>query len=114
MVSVQSIFKDVTPQESSKMIIENVDNSEFVLLDVRTPAEYQSGHLEGAINVDYQSDFKAEIEKMNKGKKYLLYCRTGIRSDNAMQIMRYSEFKEVYNMLGGISLWADEGFPIVK
>jgi rhodanese-related sulfurtransferase len=31
-----------------------------------------------------------------------------------MQIMRYSEFKEVYNMLGGISLWADEGFPIVK
>ncbi len=114
MVSEQSIFKDLTPQESKEMITKNDNNPQFVLLDVRTPAEYQNGHLEGAVNVDYQSDFKTEIEKMNKEKKYLIYCRTGIRSDNAMQIMRHFGFKEVYNMLGGISLWTDQGFSVVR
>lgn len=114
MVSEQSIFKDLTPQESQEIIKKNDNNPQFVLIDVRTQGEYQGGHLEGAVNVDYQSDFKTEIEKFDKGKKYLLYCRTGIRSDNAMQIMRYAGFKEVYNMLGGISLWAEEGFSIVK
>jgi rhodanese-related sulfurtransferase len=108
------IFKDVTPQESSEIIKENINNSEFVLLDVRTPSEFQSGHLEGAINVDYQSNFKIEIEKMDKGKKYLLYCKSGIRSANAMQVMRHFGFEEVYNMLGGITYWVDEGRPIIK
>lgn len=108
------IFKDVTPQESSEIIKENINNSEFVLLDVRTPSEFQSGHLERAINVDYQSNFKIEIQKMDKGKKYLLYCKSGIRSANAMQVMRHFGFEEVYNMLGGISYWVDEGRPVIK
>lgn len=108
------IFKDVTPQESSEIIKKNINNSEFVLLDVRTPAEFKSGHLEGAINLDYQNNFKIEIQKMDKGKKYLLYCKSGIRSANAMQVMRHFGFKEVYNMLGGITYWVDEGLPVIK
>jgi rhodanese-related sulfurtransferase len=108
------IFKDVTPQESSEIIKENINSPEFALLDVRTPVEFQSGHLEGAINVDYQSNFKIEIQKMDKEKKYLLYCKSGIRSANAMQVMRHFGFEEVYNMLGGISYWIDEGRPIIK
>ena len=108
------IFKDVTPQESSEIIKENINNPKFVLWDVRTPSEFQSSHLEGAVNVDYQSNFKAEVEKRDKGKKYLLYCKSGIRSANAMEIMRHFGFKEVYNMLGGITYWADEGRPVIK
>ncbi len=108
------IFKDVTPQESSQIIKDNINNPEFVLLDVRTPTEFQSGHLEGAENVDYQSNFKVEIENLDKGKTYLLYCKSGIRSANAMQVMRHFGFNEVYNMLGGITYWADEGLPVIK
>lgn len=114
MVSVKNIFKDLNPQESKEMIIKNNNNPQFILLDVRTPGEYEGGHLKGALNIDYHNDFKSEIENMDKEKKYLLYCRTGIRSANAMQLMRYAGFKEVYNILGGIRLWAKEGFPVVK
>ncbi|PKL67801.1 MAG: rhodanese-like domain-containing protein [Methanobacteriales archaeon HGW-Methanobacteriales-1] len=108
------IFKDITPQESSQIIKDNINNPEFFLLDVRTPAEFQSGHLEGAVNVDYQSNFKVEIEQMDKEKKYLLYCKSGIRSANALEIMRHFGFNEVYNMLGGITYWADEGRPVLR
>ena len=108
------IFKDLTPQESSQIIKDNINNPNFVLLDVRTPVEFQSGHLEGAENVDYQSNFKAEIQTMDKGKKYLLYCKSGIRSANAIQVMLHFGFKEVYNMLGGITNWVDQGLPVIK
>lgn len=108
------IFKDLTPQESSQIIKDNINNPEFVLWDVRTPLEFQSSHLEGAENVDYQSNFKAEIQTMDKGKKYLLYCKSGIRSANAMQVMLHFGFSEVYNMLGGITNWVDQGLPVIK
>ncbi|MDP2837586.1 MAG: rhodanese-like domain-containing protein [Methanobacteriaceae archaeon] len=108
------IFKDVTPQESSEIIKENINNPNFVLWDVRTPLEFQSGHLEGAVNLDYQSNFKAEIQTIDKGKKYLLYCKSGIRSANAMQVMLHFGFNEVYNMLGGITYWTDEGWPVLR
>ncbi len=115
MASGKSIFKDITPQEAAEMIEKNKDNSQFVLLDVRTPAEFESAHLEGAENVDYQSSsFKEEIGQLDKEKKYLVYCRSGIRSANAVQIMRSAGFNEIYNILGGITLWADEGFPLVR
>jgi rhodanese-related sulfurtransferase len=111
----KQVFKDITPQEAKEMINTNINNLQFVLLDVRTPAEFQSAHLEGAENVDYQSSsFSDEIDKMDKGKKYLLYCRSGIRSANALQVMRSKGFREIYNMLGGITLWADEGFSLVR
>ncbi len=108
------IFKDITPQEFSQIIKDNINNPEFVLWDVRTPVEFQSSHLEGAENVDYQHNFKAEIQTMDKEKKYLLYCKSGIRSANAMQVMRHFGFNEVYNMLGGITYWIDEGLPVIK
>lgn len=115
MASEKPIFKDITPQEAAVMINENKNNPQFVLLDVRTPAEFESAHLSGAKNLDYPSNtFLSEIEKLDKSKKYMLYCRSGMRSANALQLMRSKGFKELYHMLGGITLWADEGFPLVR
>lgn len=111
----RQVFKDITPQEARELINENLKNPQFVLLDVRTPTEFFSSHIEGAKNLDYQSgDFNDEINKLDKNKKYLLYCRSGVRSANSFQLMRAAGFKELYNMLGGITLWADEGFPLVR
>ena len=111
----KQVFKDITPQEANEIIKMNDGNAQFVLMDVRTQVEFQGAHLEGAKLVDYQSsEFAGEIAKMDKDKKYLLYCRSGVRSANAMQIMRMEGFKEVYNMLGGIGRWSGEGLPLVK
>ncbi len=97
------------------MIKENKDNQSFFILDIRTPEEFNSGHIEGAINLDfYKEDFRDKLDQLDKDKKYLIYCRTANRSGQALEIMRDLGFTEVYNMLGGIVEWEKEGHPLIE
>ena len=84
-------------------------SEEVVILDVRTPGEYQSGHVKGAMNVDYYADFEAEVQKLPKDKIYLLHCASGRRSGEATAIMRRLGYK-AYNM-GGFDAVKSAGFP---
>lgn len=79
----------------------------LLIIDVRTPQEFAAGNIKGAKLVDYyNANFKAEINKLNKNRPVLLYCRSGRRSAEAMQIMTQElGFKKVYNMLGGFNQW---------
>ena len=109
------IIKNITPEEVYISIQENKDNPNFVILDVRTPEEFLSEYIENSVNLDYYSDtFRNDLEKLDKNKTYLLYCRSGRRSENALNIMKEFDFKEVYNMLGGIIKWKSEGLPTTK
>jgi len=113
--SVQAMVKDVTPGQANALIQANAGNGSFVILDVRTPQEYSDGHLEGAINIDYNApDFKDKVGKQDKNKTYLVYCRTGIRSAAASKIMAGLGFKNIYNMTGGITDWQALGLAVVK
>ena len=104
---------DLTPAEAEKMIKTNQKDSAFVILDVRTPEEFNTGHLAGAVNVDYRSsDFQSRIDGLPKSRTYLLYCRTGHRSANAMSLMKERGFEKLYNMLGGITRWREENRDI--
>lgn len=103
-------------------IADDVNVEQFVskmegaqLLDVRTPAEWDEGIIEGAIMADfYNDDFKSQLEKLNKDVPVAVYCRSGGRSGNAMDMMNEMGFKEVYNLDGGIGAWNDAEKPIVK
>jgi rhodanese-related sulfurtransferase len=107
--------KDITNAEALKMIQNNSANPDFVLLDVRTPDEFDAGHIENATLLDfYSATFSEDLDKLDKNKTYLVYCRTGSRSRSATDIMMELEFKDVYNMLGGIVQWQAEGYPLVK
>lgn len=109
------IIEDITPQEAFTLIQENQNNPDFVVIDVRTPQEFTDGYIENAINIDFYSEtFRDELNKLDKGKTYLIYCRSGGRSGNALNIMTELRFKEVYNMLGGILAWNAEELPTVK
>ena len=109
------IIENITPQEAFTLIQDNQDNPDFVILDVRTPEEFANGYIENAINLDYYSDtFRDELNKLDKNKTYLIYCRSGNRSGKALNIMEELNFREVYNMMGGIIQWEAEGFPITK
>ena len=109
------IIEDITPQEAFTLIQDNENNPEFVILDVRTPEEFADGHLKNAITLDYYSEtFRDELSKLDKDKTYLVYCRSGKRSRNAVDIMEELNFKEVYNMSGGIIEWEAEGLPIIE
>jgi rhodanese-related sulfurtransferase len=78
-----------------------------VILDVRTPEEFNAGHIEGAILIDYleTENFTKQILTLDKGKNYLLYCRTGKRSLNAANVMKEKGFKQVSDLKDGISGW---------
>jgi rhodanese-related sulfurtransferase len=111
----EQIIKDISNEESYKMIIENKTNSNFIILDVRTPEEFAEGHIEDSINIDFYSEtFYSELDKLDKSKSYLIYCRTANRSGQALDIMENLDFSEVYNMLGGIVEWESNGYSIVK
>lgn len=74
-----------------------------ILLDVRTPSEFAAGHLEGALNVDFDNPtFTSEIQKLDKSKPYFLYCRSGNRSGQAITIMKQEGFKNISELEGGI------------
>ena len=92
-----------------------IEEGGYELIDLRTPEEFNSGHLEGASNIDFtHPDFHSLLEDMDKNKKYLLYCRTGNKSGQTLEMMQERDFTESYNMIGGIVEWNDEGFDVVK
>ncbi|MBL7544217.1 MAG: rhodanese-like domain-containing protein [Bdellovibrionaceae bacterium] len=77
-------------------------NSSPIILDVRTVAEYQQGHAQNSINIDfYAPHFLEEIQKLDKSKKYELYCRSGNRSGQAEAIMKQMGFAHAMN-IGGL------------
>ena len=77
--------EDITAEEAFTLIQANQQNPEFVIIDVRTPEEFTDGHIENAINLDFRSDgFRNEIERLDRDKTYLIYCRSGNRSRGAL------------------------------
>ncbi len=103
--------KDVDTASFKNLFEEN----SYEILDVRTREEFQAGHLKGASNIDfYDSSFESNLDELDKRKKYLVYCRSGNRSRQAMFLMRDLGFEEVYNLESGIISWNDHGFLIEK
>ncbi len=111
----KQIIEDITPGEAYDMIQNNKGNQDFVILDIRTPEEYIGGYIEDAINLDFYSEtFRDELNKLDKDKKYLVYCRSGRRSGISLGAMEELGFREAYNMAGGIIQWEAEGLPTIK
>ena len=97
-------FKDVDVAGANKMIAEN---SDLIILDVRTPEETDLGIIPGAILIDFQnSDFDDKVSKLDKSKTYLVYCRSGGRSVGASNKMIAQGFTDVTNMKGGYNDWS--------
>lgn len=93
----------------------SADKTDAVILDVRTQREFDYGHLDGAVVIDiYQRDFKDKVNKLDKNTKYFVYCKTGIRSRNAVNYMLQSGFKNVCDLQGGINYLTRAGVPLVK
>jgi rhodanese-related sulfurtransferase len=108
----EQVLGDVSPADALSLIEENSDNPDFVILDVRTADEFSSGHIENAINLDYYSDsFIEELAQLDTEKAYLIYCGSGGRSADTLDIMEQLDFMEVYNLTGGMTAWEAAGYP---
>lgn len=85
------------------------------LIDVRTPAEYAAGHLQGAVNIDVENpSFTSEVQKLDLNGKYLVYCHSGRRAGIAVDTMKSLGFGDVTN-IGGINDAASAtSLPVVQ
>ena len=80
-----------------------------ILLDIRTPREFLSGHAPGAKNIDYYAeDFAQSLNRLNKEEAYFIYCNSGNRSRKALRIFKSLGFREVYELRGGW-MWNKKG-----
>ena len=86
---------------------------DLVVLDVRTPEEFDEAHIEGAVLVDfYDPDFVQQLGELDPDVPYLLYCRSGNRSGQTTAIMEQLGFVDVADVDGGIVAWGDAGLPL--
>ena len=109
-----NLAENISVQKAYELMQDHQSNTDFVVLDIRTPEEYAAGYVEDAINMDYYAaDFEQQLDKLDKNQTYLVYCRTANRNGQAMPIFEELGFKTVYNMLGGIVAWQAAGYPIV-
>ncbi|MBR9921375.1 MAG: rhodanese-like domain-containing protein [Bacteroidetes bacterium] len=82
---------------------------DFVLIDCRRKEEFNTGYLAGALNLDYLSyEFLDELEKLDEGGTYFVYCRSGRRSLRTCTLMQNSGFKNVINLDGGLNAWEEK------
>lgn len=112
--------QNVTVEEAKKMI----GKEDVFILDVRTPSEFNSSHIEGATlipvanafgsNLSQDNLLEARVDEVPRNKKILVYCRSGHRSTSASKILVNAGYSQVYNMEGGISAWTGAGYPVVS
>ena len=101
----------VSPADAAQVIAD--DPAGLVILDIRTLDEFNEARLADAIMVDfYAVDFADQLDALDKKVAYVMYCRTGNRSSDAVKTMKDLGFVEVYEIDGGIVNWIDQGYPI--
>ena len=91
-----------------------IQDSDYILVDVRTIEEYESGHIQDAINLDFYSEsFQKEILSLDKSSSIILYCRTQNRSTKTANYLKENGYKEITVLAGGITSWVKNGNDLV-
>ena len=107
--------RNVGAKEAAALIEANRRNESFVILDLRTPKEYADERIAGAVLVDFLAPtFRGELARLDRGKTYLVYCRTGNRSGRALRLFDELGFGEVVHLAAGIVGWREAGLPTVR
>ena len=108
----EAFLEDVDAKRAGELV---AAASPPMVIDVRTPEEYAGGHIEGAVNVDFNApNFKEELAKLDRDQTYLMHCRSGGRSGQAKPTFEELGFKAIYHLDGGMIAWEEEGLPTVK
>lgn len=107
--TMQSQATALTPKEAQALI----NNKNIQIIDVRTEEEFQETHIDKAININFFSeDFFNNIQKLDKEKPLLVYCRSGKRSANSIEQFTKAEFTTIYTLEGGLISWKAAGFNL--
>ena len=114
--------------EKTKMAVEKIEataaqdyvaqHDDAVIMDVRTPAEFDMSHITGAMNVNVQDDdFEAMAAALDKDKTYLVHCTRNPengRSSRALETLQGLGFKNLYSLEGGYMAWKEADLPLTE
>ena len=91
-----------------------IHDTDYILVDVRTAEEYESGHIQDAVNFDFYSEsFQNDILTLDKSSSIILYCRTQNRSTKTANYLKENGYKEITVLEGGITSWVKNGNDLV-
>ena len=114
------IFYSCQIFESTEIIVisdaelTEIQDTDYILVDVRTREEYESGHIKDAIHFDFYSElFQKEILSIDKSSSIVLYCRTQNRSAKTANYLKENGYKEIAVLEGCISTWIKNGNDLV-
>ena len=112
VASAQQSTLPVTSNEVAQLV---KTEKKLVILDVRTPMEFEQGHVKDAKNYNaHDPNVMDMINKLDKKNPYLVYCRTRNRSGMVVKAMEQSGFTKIYQMTDGIVGWTSNGLPLVN
>uniref|UniRef100_A0A7C5V6L2 Pyridine nucleotide-disulfide oxidoreductase n=1 Tax=Caldicellulosiruptor owensensis TaxID=55205 RepID=A0A7C5V6L2_9FIRM len=96
---IRGEVKNILPDR----VFELIDNPDYIVLDVRTPEEYEFGHIKGAVNIPVD-ELRNRLSELPKDKKIIVYCGVGFRSYHGCLILKANGF-DCLNMSGGWTSW---------
>ena len=124
ILSLVGVFLLISCGNTNSQVIENIQALQFkkiinkqdgIIIDVRTPQEFHSGHIKEATNIDfYADDFTDKLKIVRKDVPIYVYCRSGGRSSSAASKMEKLGFTKVYNLVGGIGAWDAVNYTTIK
>lgn len=88
-----------------------MDDDNLIILDVREEKERKNGYIDHDIHIPL-SKVKSQLDKLDKNKTILVYCRSGSRSAHIAGLLTRNEYENVYNLKGGIQAWKRAKLPI--
>ena len=111
MVAIGISCKSGSAQEivsiDRQYMMKEVIGKEVQLIDVRSQTEYNAGHIDDAVNINIKNRkrFLKQIETLDKDKPVYLYCKAGVRSRNAGELLRMEGFQKIFDYSGGYDDW---------
>lgn len=112
-IMLSSWLKNTVPQLKANELAGWLNQQEeFILLDSREAAEFQTSHLPGALWVGYLQLDEKTLDNLPKNKKIVVYCTVGVRSEKIGERLQKKGCLQVYNLYGGIIDWANGGHPL--
>ncbi|HEX5771949.1 MAG TPA: rhodanese-like domain-containing protein [Nocardioidaceae bacterium] len=113
LTSACSSGSDAVEKVDAAEAVEIIEAGEHTVIDVRTPAEFAAGHVDGSENIDVSAgSFEQQVEQLDKDEEYVVYCQSGNRSAQAADTMAELGFTEIVDG-GGIVDLQSAGADIV-
>jgi rhodanese-related sulfurtransferase len=100
-------YEDVDTTAATELM----DDDNLIVLDVREKKELKSGYIKGSMHIPL-ADVKNKLDKLDKDKSILVYCRSGSRSAHIAGVLARNEYENVYNLKGGIQAWKRAKLPV--